>query len=90
VFLKKGLYTGGYHRASLLLQEGDFMKTIFNNRRKSILYVLFAVATLSFAALLLGPILLGVGSSPFALIFALICIVFLGGIVIQMRSGPPW
>ena len=73
-----------------MLQKGDFMKTIFNNRRKSTLYILFAVATLSFAVFLLGPILFHVDSSPLALTFALIFMVFLGGIVIQMRSGPPW
>ncbi len=66
------------------------MKTIFNNRRKSTLYILFAVATLSFVVLLLGPILFHVDSSPLALTIALIFMVFLGGIVIQMRSGPPW
>ena len=68
------------------------MKTIFNinNRGKSTLYILFAVAVLSFAALLLFPMLLHVDISPLAPIFALICIVFLGGILIQMRSGPPW
>ena len=65
------------------------MKTIFNNKRKSTFYILFAVATLSFAVLLLGPILFHVDSSPFALTFAFICIVFFGGIIIQMRSGPP-
>jgi hypothetical protein len=73
-----------------LLQEGDFMKTIFNNRRTSTLYVLFAVSILSFAVLLLGPILFHVDSSLFALTFAFICMVFFGGIIIQMRSGPPW
>ena len=66
------------------------MKTIFNNRRNFTLYVLFAVATLSFAVLLLGPILFHVDSFPLALTFAFICMVFFGGIVIQMRSGPPW
>ena len=76
----------------LLLQKGDFMKTIFNsnNRGKSILSILFAVAVLSFAALLLLPILLHVDISFLAPIVALMCIVFLGGILIQMRSGPPW
>ena len=73
-----------------MLQKGDFMKTIFNNRRKSTLYILFAVATISFAVLLLGPILFHVDSFPLALTFAFIFMVFLGGIVIQMRSGPPW
>jgi uncharacterized membrane protein len=67
------------------------MKTIFNsnNRGKSILYILFAVAVLSFAALFLFPILLHGDFSPLALI-PLMGIVFLGGIIIQMRSGPPW
>jgi hypothetical protein len=73
-----------------LLQKGGFMKTIFKNRRKSILYILFAVATLSFAVFLLCQILFHVDISPFALTFAFICIVSLGGIIIQMRSGPPW
>ena len=69
-----------------MLQKGGFMKTIFNinNRGKSTLYILFAVAILSFAVLLFVDI------SPIALIFTLMCIVFLGGIIIQMRSGPPW
>jgi hypothetical protein len=66
------------------------MKTIFNNRRTSTLYILFAVATLSFAVLLLCPILFHMDISPLVLIFALICMVFFGGIIIQIRSGPPW
>ena len=68
------------------------MKTIFNsnNRGKSILYILFAVAVLSFATLLLFPILLHGDISPLVLLFTLICIIFLGGLIIQMRSGPPW
>ena len=67
------------------------MKTMFNsnNRGKSILSIFFAVAVLSFAALLLLPMLLHVDISPFALI-PLMGIVFFGGILIQMRSGPPW
>jgi hypothetical protein len=80
------------NEALLVLQKGGFMKTIFNsnNRGKSTLYILFAVAVLSFAALLLLPLLLGVDISPLALLFALMCIMFLGGILIQMRSGSPW
>jgi hypothetical protein len=68
------------------------MKTIFNsnNRGKSILYILFAVAVLSFAALLLFPILLHGDISPLALLIPLMGIMFFGGILIEMRSGPPW
>ena len=65
------------------------MKIIFNNKRKLTFYSLFAIAVLSFAALLLFPILLHGDISPFALI-PLMGIVFFGGIIIQMRSGPPW
>lgn len=67
------------------------MKNMFNinNRGKSILYLLFAVALLSFAALLLFPMLLHGDISPFALI-PFMGIVFLGGILIQIKSGPPW
>ena len=65
------------------------MKTIFTNRRKFTLSILFAVATLSFAVLLLCQFLLQVDISPLAPTFALICMLFFGGILLQMRSGPP-
>jgi len=68
------------------------MKTIFNsnNRGKAILYILFAVAVLSFAALFFCSRLLPQGIFLLALLFTLMCIMFLGGLIIQMRSGPPW
>ena len=68
------------------------MKTIFNskNRGKSTLYILFAVAILSFAVLLLCQIVFHVDISPLALTIAFIGIVFFGGLIIQVRSGPPW
>jgi hypothetical protein len=75
-----------------MLQKGNFMKTIFNinNRGKSILYILFAVAVLSFAALFFCSSLLPQGIFLLALTLTLIGIMFLGGLIIQMRSGPPW
>ena len=89
--LQKGLQRSRDKRSVSIASEGNFMKTIFNsnNRGKSILYILFALAVLSFAALLLFPILLHGDISPLALI-PLMGIVFLGGLLIQMRSGPPW
>jgi hypothetical protein len=72
------------------------MKTMFNsnNRGKSILYILFAIALLSFAALLLNQMLFQVyiSSEAFTLIFAflIMCIASLGGFIIQIRNGPPW
>lgn len=68
------------------------MKTIFNsnNRGKFTLYILFSLAILSFVVLLLCQILFHVDISLLALTCALIGIVFLGGLIMQMRSGPPW
>ncbi len=66
------------------------MKTIFksNNRGKTILYILLGVAVLAFAALpfisrlLPGPIFL------LAIFFTIIGIMFLGGILIDIKEGP--
>jgi hypothetical protein len=44
---------------------------------------------LFFIALLFTQ-LLPSGIWPLALLIDLVCIVFLGSIIIQMRSGPPW
>jgi hypothetical protein len=75
-----------------LLQKGRFMKIIFNsnNRGKATLYILFGVAVISFALLLVFSMLLHMDVSPLVLMFALIGMLFFGGILIQMRSGPPW
>jgi hypothetical protein len=75
-----------------LLQKDNAMKTIFNvnSRGRTILYILFAVAVLSFAAFLLVPLLFSMTIPSFVGIAALIGIVLFGGIIIQMRSGPPW
>ncbi len=80
------------NEASLLSQKGSFMKTIFNNNNKGrlTLYSLLTVAVLSFIVFLLFPILLHVDLPSFIGIFALIGIIYFGGIVVQMRSGPPW
>ena len=70
------------------------MKTIFNNnnRGKSTLYILFAVAILSFVALPFFPNLLHMNMDIWLLVLALdiISIMFLGSLIIQIRSGPPW
>ncbi len=68
------------------------MKTIFNvnSRGRTVLYILFAIAALSFAAFLLLPFLFSISIPSFVGIAALIGIVLFGGILIQMRSGPPW
>jgi hypothetical protein len=57
---------------------------------KATLYILFAVAVLSFAALFFCSSLLPPGIFLLALLFTLTGMLFLGGLIIQMRSGPPW
>jgi hypothetical protein len=92
---EKGSYRRVYNEAeideaSLLSQKGNFMKTIFNNKGKFTLYSLFTVAILSFIVFLLFPILLHVDLPSLIGICALVGIIYFGGIVLQMRSGPPW
>ncbi len=73
-------------------QRGNFMKTIFknNNRGKSTLYVLFALAILSFVVLFFCETLIPVYVFYLSLTFILVCIMSMGGLIIQIRSGPPW
>jgi hypothetical protein len=68
------------------------MKTIFSrkNRGKNTLYILFAVAILTFAALPFLSHLLSQGIFLLILTLTLLGMMFLGGLIIQMRSGPPW
>ena len=68
------------------------MKTIFSrrNRGKKTLYILFAVAVIAFAVGLFGSHLLPQSIVPLILILSVIGMMFLGGLIIQMRSGPPW
>ncbi len=68
------------------------MKTIFknNNRGKSTLYVLFALAILSFVVLFFCETLIPVYVFYLSLTFILVCIMSMGGLIIQIRSGPPW
>ncbi len=79
-----------YNKVSLLSQKGNFMKTILNNKGKFALYSLLTVAVLSFIVSLLFPILLHIYLPPLIGISALVGIIYFGGIVLQMRSGPPW
>ena len=68
------------------------MKSIFNknNRGKSTLYILFALAILTFVVLFLLHNLIPANVFVLSLIFILICIMFVGGLIIQLRRGPPW
>ena len=68
------------------------MKTIFSrrNRGKFILYTLFAVSVLSFAVLPFFSHLLPQSVFLLVLTLTLMGMVFFGGLIIQMRSGPPW
>ena len=68
------------------------MKTIFsrNNKGKTILYTLFAVSVLTFVALLFFSRFLPQSIYLLTLILSLIGIMFLGSLIIEMRSGPPW
>ena len=75
-----------------MLQKGHSMKTIFksNNRGKVTLYLLFAVSVLSFVALMFCSSLLPPGIAYIGLLLTLAGTVFLGGLIIDMRNGPPW
>jgi high-affinity Fe2+/Pb2+ permease len=77
---------------ALVLQKGHFMKTIFtrNNRGKAILYILLAVAVLALVALFFCSSLLPQSIFFLALTLILMGIMFLGSLIIQVRSGPPW
>ena len=68
------------------------MKTIFSrrNRGKNTLYILFAIAILTFASLLFLWHLLPEDISLLTLTLSLLGMMFFGGLILQMRSGPPW
>ena len=68
------------------------MKTIFtrNNRGKATLYIFFAVAFLSFVAVFFCSSWLPQSIFFLVLILALLGMMFFGGLIMQMRSGPPW
>jgi len=72
--------------------ERHFMKTIFknNNRGKSTLYILFGLAILSFVVLFFCQNLIPVNVFFLTLTLILMCITFTGGLIIYIRSGPPW
>lgn len=80
------------NKASLVLQKGGCLKTIFkrNNRGKFTLFLLFSLSILAFAVLLLCQIVFHMNISLLALTCTLIGITFFGGLLIQIRSGPPW
>lgn len=79
-----------YNKASLLSQKGNFMKTLLNNKGKYTLYSLLTLSVISFIFFLLFPVLLHIDLPSVIGISALVGILYFGGIVIQMRSGPPW
>jgi hypothetical protein len=68
------------------------MKTIFksNNGGKTILYILLGVAVLAFVALPFISRLLPEPIFLLTIFFTIICIMFLGGKLIDIRRGPPW
>lgn len=68
------------------------MKTIFSRRKrgKNTLYILFAIDILTFAALPFLSHLLSQGIFLPLLALTIIGMIFLGGLILQMRSGPPW
>ena len=68
------------------------MKSIFgkNTRGKSILYMLFVLSILSVVALFLCAHLIPESVFLLLLTFVLICIMLTGGLLIGIRSGPPW
>jgi high-affinity Fe2+/Pb2+ permease len=72
--------------------KGKFMKSIFNKntRGKSILYILFALALLSFVGLFFFAKLIPAVIFILSLACILICVMFTGSLIIQLRSGPPW
>jgi hypothetical protein len=78
--------------SSLIDSERQFMKTIFknNNRGRSTLYILFALAFLALVVLFFCANLIPVYVYTLIFTFILICIMSMGGLIIQIRSGPPW
>lgn len=69
------------------------MKTIFTGKNKgkvSPLYILFAIAVLSFVAVFFYSSLLPRSIFMLVLLISLIAMMFLGGLIIDKRSGPPW
>lgn len=72
--------------------QDNRMKTIFThkNRGKIVLYILFAVAVLAFVAIFFCSRFLSQDISLIALTLALAVIMFLGSLIINMRSSPPW
>ena len=68
------------------------MKSIFskNTRGKTILFFLLALSVLSFVVLLLIAKIIPENVFLLSILFVIMCIMLTGGLLIAMRSGPPW
>jgi hypothetical protein len=69
------------------------MKTIFSNKNRGKfipVYIVFAIAVLSFFAFIFYARFLPEGLDILILIITLIVIMFLGSLIIDKRNGPPW
>ncbi len=74
------------------MQKEILMKSIYskNTRGKTILYVLLALSVLSFIVLFLIGKLIPENVFLLLLMLDLMCIMLTGGLIIGIRSGPPW
>jgi len=68
------------------------MKSIFskNTRGKTILFFLLALSVLSFVVLFLIAKTIPEDVFLLSITFVMMCIMLTGGLLIAMRSGPPW
>ena len=68
------------------------MKSIFskNTRGKTILFFLLALSVLSFVVLFLIAKTIPEDVFLLSITFVMMCIMLTGGLLIAIRSGPPW
>ena len=61
-----------------------------NSRGRLTLYILFTLSILALVILFLIAKVIPEDVFLLSLTFILICIMFAGGLIIQIRNGPPW